>query len=37
MAGVINNEVVLTPFRDTLIKSKPIHPDFFKLAEILST
>ena len=37
MAGVINNEVVYTPFRDTLIKNKPIHPDFFKLAEILST
>ena len=37
MAGVVNNEVVFTPFRDTLIKSKPIHNDFFKLAEILAT
>lgn len=37
MAGVIHNDVVFTPFRDTLIKSKPIHPDLLRLAEILST
>ncbi len=37
MAGLINNEVVYTPFRDTLIKQKPIHPDLLRLAEILST
>jgi 6-phosphofructokinase 1 len=36
MAGLIHNEVVYTPFRDTLIKSKPIHPDLLRLAEILS-
>ena len=37
MAGLIHNEVVYTPFRDTLIKSKPIHPDLLRLSEILST
>ena len=37
MAGIIHNEVVYTPFRDTLIKQKPIHPDLLRLAEVLST
>lgn len=37
MAGIVNNEVVYTPFRDTLIKQKPIHPDLLRLTEILST
>jgi 6-phosphofructokinase 1 len=37
MAGLMNNEIVYTPFRDTLIKQKPIHPDLMRLAEILST
>ena len=37
MAGVVNNDVIYTPFRDTLIKSKPLHPDLLRLTEILST
>jgi len=37
MAGIIHNDVVYTPFRDTLIKQKPIHPDLLRLSEILST
>ena len=37
MAGIVNNDVVYSPFRDTLIKAKPIHPDLYRLAEILST
>lgn len=37
MAGIIHNDVVFTPFRDTLIKQKPIHPDLLRLSEILST
>ena len=37
MAGIVNNDVQYTPFRDTLIKAKPIHPDLYRLAEILST
>jgi len=36
MAGLINNEVVYTPFYDTITKSKPIHNDLIRLVEILS-
>lgn len=36
MAGLINNEVVYTPFKETITKSKPIHPDLIRLVEILS-
>jgi 6-phosphofructokinase 1 len=36
MAGLINNEVVYTPFYDTITKSKPIHDDLIRLVEILS-
>lgn len=35
MAGVINNEVVYTPFKDTITKSKPIHTDLIKLVNLL--
>lgn len=36
MAGLVNNEVVYTPFYDTITKSKPIHTDLIRLVEILS-
>jgi 6-phosphofructokinase 1 len=36
MAGLIHTEVVYSPFRDTLVKSKPIHPDLLRISEILS-
>lgn len=36
MAGLINNELVFTPFKDTITKSKPIHQDLIKLVDILS-
>ena len=37
MAGIINNDVVYTPFHDTITKRKPIHPDLIRLVNILST
>ena len=36
MAGVINQEVVFTPFADCIGKTKPLIPDHLKLVEILS-
>lgn len=36
MAGLINNDVVYTPFKDCITKSKPIHPDLIRLVDILS-
>ncbi|UZD24002.1 6-phosphofructokinase [Algoriphagus halophytocola] len=36
MAGVINQEVVYTPFADCIGKSKPLIQDHLKLVEILS-
>lgn len=36
MAGVVNNELVYTPFRDTINKDKPIHDDLLRMVHILS-
>lgn len=36
MAGIINNEVVYTPFKETITLKKPIHPDLIRLVNILS-
>lgn len=36
MVGVINNEVVYTPFSETITKKKPIHTDLIRLVDILS-
>jgi 6-phosphofructokinase 1 len=36
MAGIINNEVVFTPFIDTIKKQKPIHEDLLRMVHILS-
>lgn len=36
MAGVINNEVVYTPFADCIGKHKPLNKDHLKLIDILS-
>ncbi|MES2388592.1 MAG: 6-phosphofructokinase [Bacteroidota bacterium] len=36
MAGIINNEVVYTSFKECITKNKPIHPDLIRLVNILS-
>ncbi|MCY7357848.1 MAG: 6-phosphofructokinase [Rudanella sp.] len=36
MAGVINNELVYTPFRDTIRLPKPINQDLLRMVKILS-
>ena len=36
MAGIINDQVVYTPFEDCINKTKPLNKDYFKLQEILS-
>lgn len=36
MAGVINNELVYTPFRDTIRLPKPINEDLLRMVKILS-
>ena len=36
MAGIVNNEVVFTPFKETITLRKPIHPDLIRLVDILS-
>jgi 6-phosphofructokinase 1 len=36
MAGIINDEVVYTPFEDCINKSKPINPAYLRLQQILS-
>jgi 6-phosphofructokinase 1 len=36
MAGLMNNEVVYTPFEDTITLKKPLHPDLLRLVEILN-
>lgn len=36
MAGIINNELVYTPFIDTIKKQKPIHDDLLRMVHILS-
>lgn len=37
MAGIVNNELVYTPFIDTIKKAKPIHEDLLRMVHILST
>lgn len=37
MAGIVNNELVYTPFIDTIKKAKPIHDDLLRMVHILST
>ncbi|MFT6204804.1 MAG: 6-phosphofructokinase 1 [Spirosomataceae bacterium] len=37
MAGIVNNELVYTPFIDTIKKQKPIHDDLLRMVHILST
>ncbi|SOE23091.1 6-phosphofructokinase [Spirosomataceae bacterium TFI 002] len=37
MAGIVNNELVFTPFIDTIQKHKPIHDDLLRMVHILST
>jgi 6-phosphofructokinase 1 len=36
MAGIVNNEVVYTPFKETITMKKPIHPDLIRMVDILS-
>jgi 6-phosphofructokinase 1 len=36
MAGVVNNELVYTPFHDNITKQKPIAEDLFRMVKILS-
>ncbi len=37
MAGIVNNELVYTPFRDTIRLPKPINEDLLRMVKILST
>ncbi|MGR3810670.1 6-phosphofructokinase [Jiulongibacter sp. NS-SX5] len=36
MAGIVNNNLVYTPFIDTIKKPKPIHDDLLRMVHILS-
>ncbi|MCS6820806.1 MAG: 6-phosphofructokinase [Microscillaceae bacterium] len=36
MVGIINDEVVYTPFEEAIGKQKPIHPDLLRMVGILS-
>ncbi len=36
MAGIINNELVYTPFRDTIRLPKPINEDLLRMVKVLS-
>ncbi|KPM47857.1 6-phosphofructokinase [Jiulongibacter sediminis] len=36
MAGIVNNNLVFTPFIDTIKKPKPIHDDLLRMVHILS-
>jgi 6-phosphofructokinase 1 len=36
MSGVINDEIVYTPFEDTITKPKPIQADLIRLVHVLS-
>jgi 6-phosphofructokinase 1 len=36
MAGIVNNELVYTPFIDTIKRQKPIHDDLLRMVHILS-
>ncbi|MCJ8164660.1 6-phosphofructokinase [Pontibacter sp. E15-1] len=37
MAGIINSELIYTPFIDTITKDKPINPEFINMVNILSS
>ncbi len=37
MAGIVNNELLFTPFIDTIKMPKPIHEDLLRMVHILST
>ncbi|WP_041341916.1 6-phosphofructokinase [Runella slithyformis] len=37
MVGIINNEIIYTPFRDTIRLPKPINEDMLRMVKILST
>ncbi len=37
MAGLINNQVVLTPFDDAIHKTKQLNPDLLRLVDIFNT
>jgi 6-phosphofructokinase 1 len=36
MAGVVNNQLIYTPFHDTITKKKPVSEDLIRMVEILS-
>lgn len=36
MVGIVNNELIYTPFKETWEKQKIIHPDLLRLSKILS-
>jgi 6-phosphofructokinase 1 len=36
MAGIMNNELVYTPFEECLTKEKPLNPDLIRMVNILS-
>lgn len=36
MAGIINNNLVYTPFSDCITKHKPLHPDLIRMVDILN-
>ncbi|MFC2187715.1 6-phosphofructokinase [Fulvivirgaceae bacterium LMO-SS25] len=36
MAGIVNNELVYTPFEDCINKEKPLNQDLIRMVEILS-
>ncbi|MBD2703691.1 6-phosphofructokinase [Spirosoma sp. BT702] len=36
MAGIVNNELIYTPFRDTIRLPKPINEDLLRMVKILS-
>jgi 6-phosphofructokinase 1 len=35
MAGIINNEIIYTPFIDTITKKKPLLQDLLRMLPIL--
>ena len=36
MAGVVDNQLIFTPFHDTITKQKPISEDLLRMVKILS-
>ncbi len=37
MVGIVNNEIIYTPFKDTIRLPKPINEDMLRMVKILST